>query len=179
MLSLQDAGGKESKMRTLALLAAAGVVIALAAGSNAAGRSPWSADRVDSLVGTLIGQTESLEGTLREQVKAAEAATFDPDRQVGVGKRNVALNNLVTLKDRLTSYREAVAGGQDREETRQLFGRLEAQVGVAAGTMRALPDFASYRPTVEAMEKTLTTLARFYAESLDVKTPPDPLDRKF
>ena len=125
----------------------------------------------------LIEQTQRLEDTLRTSVAAAEAATADPDREAGVGGRGVVTRDISVLRSRLKSYLESVEGGQGREETRPLFGRIESLVELAGSDFRRLPDYARYRASLEALEKVVEQLGLFYAEELEVRTPPDPIER--
>ena len=108
---------------------------------------------------------------------AAEAATADPDREVGVGARTVVIADLAILESRAKSYVGALESDLGREETRSLFGQVESLVSLTTADLRSLPDFASYRASLEALEETVAALGRFYAEALEVRTPPDPLER--
>ena len=71
----------------------------------------------------------------------------------------------------------AIEGGQGREETRSLFGRIESLVRLTGTDFRRMPDFAKYSAGLEALEKVVEQLGLFYAEELEVRTPPDPIDR--
>jgi hypothetical protein len=77
----------------------------------------------------------------------------------------------------LKSYLGSVEGGQGRDETRSLFGRIESLVELAGSDFRRLPDYARYRASLEALEKVVEQLGVFYAEELEVRTPPDPIER--
>ncbi len=157
-------------------LLAAGVALMLLPCIAAAKRSAWDADRVAALATQLIEQTQRLEDTLRASVAAAEAATADPDREAGVGGRAVVTQDISVLRSRVKSYLGSVEGGQGREETRPLFGRIESLVELAGSDFRRLPDYAKYRANLEALEQVVEQLGRFYAEELEVRTPPNPLE---
>ncbi len=162
-------------MRCGSFFLAAGAVLLLAPCGAAAKRTPWNADEVSALGSRLAEQTQRLEEAVRATSKAAEAATEDPDREVGAGVRTMVIADLEILGSRTQAYVGAVESGLGREETRSLFGRIDSLVRLAAGDVRRLPDLAKYRADLEALEETVATLAGFYAEELDVTTPPDPL----
>ena len=164
-------------MRRASFFLAAGAALALLPCIAAAERSPWNADQVAGLASRLVEQTQRLEADLRASVAAAEAATADPDREVGVGARTVVIADLAILESRAKSYVGALESGLAREETRSLFGRIESLMSLTTADLRSLPDFASYRASLEALEETVAALGRFYAEALEVRTPPDPLER--
>ncbi len=143
-------------------------------------RTPWSTDGVAALASQLVEQAQGLEKGVRAASDAAEAAAAaDPDREVGVGVRTVVLQDLAILESRAKSYRGAVKSGQEREQTRSLFGRIQSLTSLTAGDMRSMPDFASYRAGLEALEETVKELALFYAEEVEVTTPPDPLGQRY
>ncbi len=164
-------------MRRASFFLAAGAALALLPCIAAAERSPWNADQVAGLASRLVEQTQRLEADLRASVAAAEAATADPDREVGVGARTVVIADLAILESRAKSYVGALESDLGREETRSLFGQVESLVSLTTADLRSLPDFASYRASLEALEETVAALGRFYAEALEVRTPPDPLER--
>lgn len=164
-------------MRRDWFLLAAGAALALLPFVAAAERSPWNTDQVADLASRLVEQTQRLEADLRVSVAKAEAATADPDREVGVGARTVVIADLAILESRAKSYVGALESGLAREETRSLFGRIESLMSLTTADLRSLPDFASYRANLEALEGTVAALGRFYAEALKVRTPPDPLKR--
>lgn len=164
-------------MRRASFFLAAGAALALLPCIAAAERSPWNADQVAGLASRLVEQTQRLEADLRVSVAEAEAATADPDREVGVGARTVVIADLAILESRAKSYVGALESDLGREETRSLFGRIESLMSLTTADLRSLPDFASYRASLEALEGTMAALGRFYAEALEVRTPPDPLER--
>jgi hypothetical protein len=168
---------KEKSVRRASFLLASGVVLLLAPGLAAAERTAWNAERVGALAAGLVEQTQGIADLLRAEVKEAEAAADDPDREVGVGVRTVVVQDVSVLGSRAKSYRQAIANGQGRDETRSLYGRIDSLVSLTAHDMRNLPDFEKYRASFEALEKTVAALGGFYAESLKVKTPPDPLEQ--
>ncbi len=141
----------------------------------AAKRTPWDKGQVSELASRLVDQSHELGEALQRTSEQAEAATADPDREVGIGNRTVVIHDLAILESRAKKYVEAVEAGLGREETRSLFGRIEALMNLTQGDVRSLPDYTSYRADLDALEKTVTTLAGFYAEELEVRTPPDPL----
>ena len=158
-------------------LVPAGVALMLVPSVAAAERAPWNADSVVELATRLLDETQRLEEALRASVVAAEAATEDPDREPGVGGRTVVTQDVAVLKSRVNAYRASVESGQGREETRSLFGRIESLVRLTGTDFRRLPDFAKYSAGLESLEKTVAELGRFYAEGLEVHTPPDPIER--
>ena len=143
-----------------------------------AARAPWNTQRVTAVASQMLDQIGVLEEGLRAATAAAEAATEDPDREPGVGGRTVVTQDVSVLKDRVKTYLASVENGQGREETRPLFGRIRSLVDLTGSDFRRLPDFASYRVTLEQLEASVKKLARFYAEDLKVTTPPDPRDRR-
>ncbi len=157
-------------------LVAAVIALALAPGSASAARAAWNAERVSALADQMIEQGEALEKALREAESRARAATEDPDREADVGGRYLIIQDLSHPRSRALSYRDAVHSGQGREETRTLFNRIDSLMSLAAGSMRNLPDYASYRERFTALQQTIAAIGRFYAEHIDVEsTPPDPL----
>ena len=154
----------------------AAVALTLLPWVSAAARPAWNTDRVTELASSLVEQTQRLEADLRASADEAEAAADDPDRAVGVGTLTLVIRDLTILGSRAESYRKALEGGQGREKTRSLFGRIHSLASLTAGDLRRLPDFARYGAGLEALEKTVAALGRFYAEALEVHTPPDPLD---
>ena len=168
----------EVAVRRASFLFAVGVALTLVPSVAAAGRAPWNADRVVGLATRLLDETQRLGDALRASVIAAEAATEDPDREPGVGGRTVVTQDVAVLQSRLKAYRASVESGQGREETRSLFGRIESLLSLTGTDFRRLPDFAKYRAGLEALEKTVEELSRFYAETLEVRTPPDPLEAR-
>ena len=148
-----------------------------AAASPLAEPAAWNPERVAELAGALISQAQELRTTLEAAEAQAKAAVEDPDREVGGGPRMLVLADLAILETRAQSFRRSVAGGQGREQTRSLFGRIESLVGLTATDVRGLPDFASYEGSLGRLEQTVGELGRFYAEDLEVTTPPDPLKR--
>ena len=161
-------------------LGAALVLVPCVAAASEAKRTPWNADGVAALASRLVEQAQGLEKGVRAASDAAEAAAAaDPDREVGVGVRTVVLQDLAILESRAKSYRGAVKSGQEREQTRALFGRIQSLTSLTAGDMRSMPDFASYSAGLEALEATVKELALFYAEELEVTTPPDPLGQRY
>ncbi len=160
--------------------AAAAVALALTprvVGAVNEDREPWNGERVGGLASQLLSQAKLLETDLRATVAEAEAATPDPDREVGTGPRTVVLQDLAILETRGEAYRLALSNGQGREETRSLYGRIESLVRLAGSDMRQLPDYAKYRTRLEEMEGTVKQLGLFYAEHIEQQPPPDPLDR--
>ncbi|MDJ0848172.1 MAG: hypothetical protein QNK04_07340 [Myxococcota bacterium] len=154
------------------------LVPCIAAAQPTAKRSPWDADEVTALGSRLVEQAKRLEGGLRAASKAAEAAAAqDPDREPGVGLRAVVIADLGILQSRANAYIGAVEGGLGREETRSLFGRIESLMRLTASDVRRLPDYASYRSDLEALQETVGAMGLFYAEELEVETPPDPQRR--
>ncbi len=168
---------REARVRRNWLLTV-GLGLTLLPSAATAERAPWNAERVVELADRLLGETERLEETLRASVAAAEAATEDPDREPGVGGRTVVTQDLAVLRSRVKAYRASVESGQGREETRSLFGRIESLVRLTGSDFRRLPDFSKYGADLESLEKTVEGLGRFYAEHLEVRTPPDPLERR-
>ena len=149
----------------------AGVALLLAPSIAAADRAAWNAERVVELTTRLLDQAQQLEETLRASVVAAEEATEDPDREVGVGGRTVVTQDVAVLMSRVKTYRTSVENGQGREETRALFGRIESLTRLTGTDFRRLPDFAKYRAGLESIEQTVAALGRFYAEELKVTEP--------
>ena len=168
-------------MRKTHLLLALGTALALApcvaAAQLDAIRSPWNAKEVTALASRLLEQAKRLEDRMQAASKAAEAATEDPDREEGVGLRTVVLADLGILEMRIQAYMAAVEGGLEREETRSLFGRIDSLARLTANDVRSLPDYASYRAELEALQETVGALRLFYVEELEVETPPDPQRR--
>ena len=158
-------------------LVLAGVALMLVSSVAAAERAAWNGDRVVELATRLLDETQRLEEALRASVVAAEAATEDPDREPGVGGRTVVTQDVAVLQSRVKAYRASVEGGQGREETRSLFGRIESLVRLTGTDFRRMPDFAKYSAGLEALEKVVEQLGLFYAEELEVRTPPDPIER--
>ncbi len=120
-------------------------------------------------------ETRQLGQTLRASVKEAEAATYDPDLEEGVGGRTLLAADVAILEGRAKSYLQSVENGLGREDTRSLFGRIEALVGLTANDARRLPDYGKYRSQIESLQRTVKALGRYYAEELRVTPPPDPL----
>ena len=166
---------KEMWMQRASFFLPTAVALALLPWVSAAARPAWNADRVTELASNLIEQTQGLEADLRASAAEAEAAEDDPDRAVGVGTLTLAIRDLAILGGRAKSYRKALEAGQGREETRSLFGRIHSLASLTATDLRRLPDNAKYGAGLEALEKTVAELGRFYAEALEVHTPPDPL----
>ena len=168
-------------MRRASLWLALGTALVLAPCLAAAQldvkRSPWNAGEVTALGSRLIEQVKGLEGAMQASSKAAEAATEDPDREAGVGLRTVVLADLGILGSRARAYVGAVEGGLGREQTRPLFGRIDSLVRLTASDMQNLPDYASYGNELSALQETVGKLRLFYAEELEVQTPPDPQRR--
>ncbi len=168
---------RRASLFLLAVGTALALVPCVAAAQLDAKRSPWNAGEVTALASRLVEQAKGLEGLLRAASKAAEAATEDPDREVGVGLRAVVLADLGILQSRANAYIGAVGAGLEREDTRSLFGRIESLVRLTARDVRSLPDYASYRAGLEALQETVGALRLFYVEELEVETPPDPQRR--
>lgn len=161
--------------RSLPLLAGL-LALTLLPAIASASRTPWNGERVGELASRLLEQTRRLESELQAKTAEAEAAAPDRDREAGVGMRTVVIADLAILTSRAKAYRTSVGSGLGREDTRSLFGRIDSLVSLTARDMRSLPDFARYRSGLEALEKTVKTLGGFYAESIEVRTPPDPLE---
>ncbi len=151
-------------MRRVSFLLAAGIALVLAPTLAAADRAPWDAARVGELAQRLAEQTQRLADGLQASSEQAEAGTADPDREVGVGVRTVVIQDLAVLGRQVKSYVGAVESGLGREETRSHFGRIESLVSLTGDDIRSLPDFASYRAGLEALEETMEELGRFNAE---------------
>ncbi len=127
------------------------------------------------LASRLIEQTQGLAAELRATEQRVKAETAVPRQEAGVGVRTVVIQDLTHLEARAQTYREAIESNQGREDTRPLFGRIDSLMSMTSSDMRHLPDYASYRIKLEALQKTVAELGRFYAESIEVRTPTDPL----
>ncbi len=57
-----------------------------------------------------------------------------------------------------------------------MMGSGSAVASLAGSDFRRLPDYAKYRASLEALEKVVEQLDRFYAEEPEVRTPPNPLE---
>ena len=144
-------------------------------GLASAQRSAWTNARVAALADQMIEQGEELEKALREAEARVKAATDNPKLEEDVGARYLIIQDLSHLRTRALTYRDAVHSGQGREETRMLFNRIESLMSLAAGSLRNLPDYSTYRDRFTALQKTLAAIGRFYAEHIEMTPPPDPL----
>ncbi len=161
----------------LSLAFALSLCFPLAASTADPVRTPWNGERVGALASQLVDQVGAFEQVMRDQSAAAEAATEDPDREKGVGLRTVVIQDLGVLERRVGTYRTAIESGQGREQTRSLFGDVDSQMSLTAADVRRLPDFANHSDALAAMEKSVAALRGFYAEKIEVNTPPDPLKK--
>ncbi len=147
-------------------------------GEAAAARAAWNAESVSALATQLVEQSESLMSALRATAEKTETSTDSPELAVGSGPRTVAIVDLSKMSNAAKDYSQALGNGLGREETRSLFGQLDAQTALAAQAIRRLPDYSEHEASWKALEKTVADLGRFYAEPRIVPDlPDDQLDR--